>query len=83
MGKIDKAIEGLGGLHATARLLGLSVRSIAKWRDNGYLPRTEATGETDYSERMARALAAKTGEPEQDIREGLLATVRKRKPTRC
>jgi hypothetical protein len=78
MGKIDKAIEGLGGLHAVSRLLGVSVRAVGKWRDNGYLPRTEATGETDYSARMARALAAITGEPEQAIREGLLATVKKR-----
>lgn len=34
---------------------GLSRRAIYKWIDRGSLPRTEFTGETDYSSRIAKA----------------------------
>ncbi|EFE23119.1 hypothetical protein EDWATA_01864 [Edwardsiella tarda ATCC 23685] len=33
----------------------MSRRAIYKWIDRGSLPRTEFTGETDYSSRIAKA----------------------------
>ena len=79
---LKEAIEQLGGLSGTARLLGVSVRAVGKWRDAGHLPRTELTGETDYSIRMARALASKSSKTEKALRETLLATAKRppRKP---
>jgi hypothetical protein len=76
---LDKAIADMGGLHATARAAGVTVRSVAKWRDAGHLPRTELTGETTYSARLAAEIAKRTGADETATREALLATA-KRKP---
>lgn len=35
-----------------ADVCGVSQRAIYKWMDNGKLPRTEYTGETNYAEKM-------------------------------
>ncbi|WP_247178408.1 helix-turn-helix transcriptional regulator, partial [Escherichia coli] len=36
-----------------ADVCGVSQRAIYKWMDNGKLPRTEYTGETNYAEKIA------------------------------
>lgn len=46
---ITQAIESVG-LGALARQLGVSGQAIRKWEAAGRLPRTEWTGETNYSE---------------------------------
>ncbi|MBW9309360.1 helix-turn-helix domain-containing protein [Escherichia coli] len=38
-----------------ADVCGVSQRAIYKWMDNGKLPRTEYTGETNYAEKIAHA----------------------------
>ena len=38
-----------------ADVCGVSQRAIYKWMDNGKLPRTEYTGETNYAEKIALA----------------------------
>tara|TARA_R100000951_G_scaffold115414_1_gene123430 strand:- start:2022 stop:2240 length:219 start_codon:yes stop_codon:yes gene_type:complete len=43
-----KAIELAGGKKAVAEACDLSYEAVRKWTKNG-LPRTEWTGETDYS----------------------------------
>jgi len=43
-----KAVERAGGIKAVALACGLSYEAVRKWTKNG-LPRTEWTGETDYS----------------------------------
>lgn len=45
---ITKAIEVVG-LQPLARGLGISYQALRKWEKSGYLPRTEWSGETDYS----------------------------------
>ena len=42
------------GLAALARLLGVSHQAIRKWQRAGRMPRTEWTGETDYSQIIER-----------------------------
>lgn len=49
------AIDLSGGPTVVAKLLGVSVRAIYKWIAKGTLPRTEYTGETQYSIAMAKA----------------------------
>lgn len=53
--ELDKAIELVGSCEAVGRLLGVSGKAVQKWRAGGRLPRTEATGETNYAERLAAA----------------------------
>jgi Prophage CP4-57 regulatory protein (AlpA). len=36
-----------------AKACGVSQRAIYKWIDNGKLPRTDYTGETNYAEKIA------------------------------
>lgn len=38
-----------------ADVCGVSQRAIYKWMNNGKLPRTEYTGETNYAEKIALA----------------------------
>ena len=38
-----------------ADVCSVSQRAIYKWMDNGKLPRTEYTGETNYAEKIALA----------------------------
>jgi len=51
---ISKSIE-LVGLAQLARELGVTYQAIRKWELKGRLPRTEWTGETNYSSRIEAA----------------------------
>lgn len=59
MNHIEDAMQLLGGYAATARLLkkadgeNPTMWATRKWAKAGKLPRTEATGETNYAEQMA------------------------------
>lgn len=83
MNPIEKVIQRLGGLNATARLLGVSTRAVASWRDAGKMPASEIPPPpTKYCRALAEA-AAKL-DPKADaavIEKELLATV-KRHPKR-
>ncbi|MGL4576611.1 MAG: hypothetical protein ACRCV9_17625 [Burkholderiaceae bacterium] len=50
---IKRAIAVLG-LRGLAAKVGLSYKAVTYWRDQGYLPRTEWTGETNYAETIER-----------------------------
>ncbi|ATR83800.1 hypothetical protein CS390_15255 [Pseudomonas sp. HLS-6] len=62
MQALRKAIEDAGGVAAVALACGKTPRAVYKWLASGCLPRTEYTGETKYSERIA-ALAKANGKP--------------------
>lgn len=47
------AISAVGGQTAAARICGVSSVAVFKWLKRGKLPRTEYTGKTDYSKRLA------------------------------
>lgn len=49
----------MGGISATARVVGLTPRAIRKWRDENGLPRSEWTGETNYAEQIEKATQGK------------------------
>lgn len=68
MNEIQKAVAMIGGFAAAGRICGRSGQAVMKWAKKGRLPRTEATGETQYAELMARA------HPEIN-KSALLATV--------
>lgn len=53
--ELEKAVEFLGGFEAAGRVVRLSGKAVQKWLANGRLPRTEATGETNYSELLSSA----------------------------
>lgn len=44
------------GVRKVAEVCGISVRAVYKWRKANALPRTEFTGETNYSAQIAVAL---------------------------
>jgi hypothetical protein len=48
-------VEYLGGCEAVGRLCGKSGKAVQKWVKAGRLPRTEATGETNYAETLSNA----------------------------
>lgn len=48
------------GAKKIADLCGVTVRAVYKWRTANALPRTEYTGETKYSELLAKALGNMT-----------------------
>jgi ribosomal protein S11 len=52
---IEAAVAVLGGYEKTGRICGVSGKAVQKWAKAGRLPRTEATGETDYAAKMAAA----------------------------
>ena len=74
MTPLEKAIRFLGGYSATARVFGVAYQVIVNWVRRGRLPRTEWTGETDYSARIEKALAGAV------TREEILSV---RSPTRA
>lgn len=74
MTHLEKAIRFLGGYSATARVCGVAYQVVVNWVRRGRLPRTEWTGETDYSSRIEKALAGAV------TREELLSV---RSPTRA
>jgi hypothetical protein len=53
MNYVAKTIQLLGGDSAVSRIVNLTPKAVRKWRIAGKLPRTEATGETNYSELIA------------------------------
>lgn len=42
------------GTYRLAKALGITHPSVYKWKQTGYLPRTEWTGETKYAPKIAR-----------------------------
>ena len=62
MTPLKKCIDDAGGVPAVSATCEVSPRAVYKWLSADSLPRTEYTGETDYSKRIA-ALAAKNGKP--------------------
>ena len=52
---IANAVKLLGGFTVTAHVCGVSYQAVKKWVAKGRLPRTEATGETQYAVKMAEA----------------------------
>ena len=55
MESLKHIIDSLGAAKV-ADLCGISVRAVYKWRTSNSLPRTEYTGETQYSEILSQAL---------------------------
>lgn len=55
MTALDQAVKQIG-LQPLAQLCGVSYQAVRKWQRTGRLPRTEWTGETNYAERIARAM---------------------------
>lgn len=53
--EVLRAVILLGGYAETGRLFGLTPRAPMKWVKTKRLPRTEATGETQYAATMAQA----------------------------
>jgi hypothetical protein len=53
MNPLRFAVSAVGGQAAAARICGVSSVAVFKWLKRGSLPRTEYTGKTDYSERLA------------------------------
>lgn len=50
---ISQAIEIIG-IHVLAEACGVSYQAVRKWEAAGRLPRTDWTGETNYSEIIER-----------------------------
>ncbi|MCR4303180.1 MAG: hypothetical protein NUV63_02985 [Gallionella sp.] len=68
---LAEAVKILGGYESTGKVCGVSGKAVQKWVKAGRLPRTEATGETNYSRLMA-------GKDSRISRDELLATVMQR-----
>mgnify|MGYP000904615946 CR=1 FL=1 len=49
-----KAVKGVGGPVEVAKICGVTRQAVDKWLQNGFLPRTEYTGETCYAEKLAQ-----------------------------
>lgn len=54
-GPVIDAVLLLDGFRSTARVCEVDMAAVVRWAKRGKLPRTEATGETKYAERMAKA----------------------------
>lgn len=55
MSALRYAIDNVGGVAECARICGITPRGVYKWLHRESLPRTEYTGETCYSKRLADA----------------------------
>lgn len=53
------AVNSAGGPVQAARACSVSRQAVDKWIANGYLPRTDYTGETDYARRLSEAAASR------------------------
>lgn len=53
MNSLRELFEKAGGIDASAKACGISSRALYKWASRNSLPRTEYTGETNYSEALA------------------------------
>ena len=49
MNVIEAAIEKAGGPAVVGKACGVTYQAVLKWTKSGTLPRTEWTGETNYS----------------------------------
>ncbi|WP_095139904.1 hypothetical protein [Pseudomonas sp. Irchel s3a10] len=56
---IAYAFEAVGGIGAAAKICNRSYQALNKWRQAGFLPRTDYTGETKYAELLANAAERK------------------------
>lgn len=65
-------VQYLDGFEAAGRICNVSGKAVQKWVKAGRLPRTEATGETNYSQLLANA------DPRIDAGKLLSTVVRKR-----
>jgi hypothetical protein len=54
-GPVLDAVLLLQGFRATARICDVDMAAVVRWAQKGKLPRTEATGETQYAKKMADA----------------------------
>jgi hypothetical protein len=52
---LTQAIAKVGGPSEAARICAVSAAAVGKWLKRGHLPRTEYTGETNYSELLSKA----------------------------
>ena len=60
----------------TGAVVGLTGKAIMKWAKLGRLPRTEATGETQYAELLAEEVSKRHPEiDKQKLKKKLLSTV--------
>lgn len=50
-----KAVNHFGGRTEVAEITGVSYMAVKKWERNGRFPRTEYTGETNYTEKLSQA----------------------------
>lgn len=55
MNAISIAVEKVGGPVAAAKICGIRRQAVDKWVARGALPRTDYTGETNYSTLLAAA----------------------------
>jgi hypothetical protein len=66
----------LGSFDKTGAVVGLTGKAIMKWAKLGRLPRTEATGETQYAELLAEEVWGKhPGIDKRKLKKKLLSTV--------
>lgn len=70
---IDEVVSIFDTFAAVGRICGVSGKAVERWKKNGRLPRTEATGETNYSQLLADA------DPRVD-KNKLLSTVMRNAP---
>jgi hypothetical protein len=71
---IREAVEEAGGPSAVAKQCGISPQAVCKWMNEGHLPRSDWTGETDYASVIARLSKDK-----RFTRDRLLATRRQQR----
>lgn len=53
--QISKVIKHFGGRTQVAEITGVSYMAVKKWEKNGHFPRTEYTGETNYTQKLYEA----------------------------
>ncbi len=73
---VKDAVTVVGGCEAAGRICGISGKAVSKWVKAGRLPRTEATGETNYAELLSIA-------DSRIDKTKLLATVFARRPMKA
>jgi hypothetical protein len=52
---IWEAVELIGSYERMGEVCGVTGKAVMKWARQGYLPRTDWTGETNYAGAIARA----------------------------